>query len=1165
MSDMNVSLKIKATADGEESIRATAAEVEKLGAASQRAAGDAAPLKAGMEQAADGSDKLAASIAHAGHSMAGFVAAAAGVSGLADLTRNTVELADRYGMLSARVKLATESEQEHAAAMTALFDIAQRNSASLEATAELYGKVAVSVREMGGSQADALAMTEAVSQSMRLSGASASAAEGAILQLGQALASGALRGDEFNSIAEASPRLMQALADGLGVARGELRAMAEQGKLTAEVVTQALLSQKEALASEYQQLPDTVGAALQRLRNEWMQMVGEFDQANGVTASLASGISALTTHLDDLAAVAGAVGGAVAAGLAVKGGAALLQFAGDLATAVGKAGGLRAAVNSIPASVKIGVALVGAEIVMANLDTIVEAMSRNSQAAKDAEAAQERVNQQMLEGQRAAVEQAERYRQYRDTVVLAAEQVGGLSEQERARYQEGLEGAVAYERAHISALVKAQALGVNVGTSLAQARDRMAELRQGAIDLELGLELAARGSDTMYASAARLVDAGRFAQGLSNALEYAATKGAEAAGRVDAIAGALDLLDPGSVSALGVAMSTLREQSGQAADLLEDRLAAAIGKMSAVDLTQFGQNIRDAFQTGHLAADDFARLNDQVLAASFTRLGLTAETELGRISPAAQEAIAAVDGIAQALDGAADGAPAKMEALGAAIEAAVNRADSTAALEALRGRVESLGVAGKLSGDQVAQALALIAAKTAEVDPQIQRVEAAFRRLGLQSQSQLRQLAQQAAADFATVAQSGQAAPEQIRAAFQRYAQAAVAANNGVADAQLRAAAATQGLVVAVDKAGQVQVLTAAEATRANLGIVDSQQQVAAGYERIAGAAGTAGDAVGKVGAAAKKTGEQTEQAGAAASSAVSEFDAFASAAQQSIASVNQALSEDIQQAIQGATGGADGLRRALADIDGSGMHQAADEAARLTQQAEAAEQAARAVMRVGMSDAGLGASEFFGGYLGQLKELEAQALRSAAAQIRALRALDDEASRLRSSTAEQNEDLRLQIMELDATEEEMAAARRKRALAQIQLEIKLQEIELRKASLSGDSAAVEIARLELDALREKLKLTDEYYAKKEKKDKEARTRAEREERESAARQREQERRTGADGDAPSRPSAAAPSDARPNITVNVAAPNLSDRAWLDELARKLTTVQQAQTRRGMS
>jgi tape measure domain-containing protein len=122
-----------------------------------------------------------------------------------------VQVADAWNMMAARLKLATAGQREYTVAQQALFDIAQRIGVPIQETATLYGKLQQAVRMLGGEQQDALAITESISQALRLSGASAAEAQASLLQFGQALASGVLRGEEFNSVVENSPRLAQAL------------------------------------------------------------------------------------------------------------------------------------------------------------------------------------------------------------------------------------------------------------------------------------------------------------------------------------------------------------------------------------------------------------------------------------------------------------------------------------------------------------------------------------------------------------------------------------------------------------------------------------------------------------------------------------------------------------------------------------------------------------------------------------------------------------------------------------------------------------------------------------------------------------------------------------------------------------------------------------------
>ncbi|MEF2076554.1 MULTISPECIES: tape measure protein [Pseudomonadota] len=221
--------------------------------------------------------------------------------------RELVEVADQYKNLQARLRLAVTSQDEFNRADAALFEIAQRNRAPLAETVTLYARLAPSVQALGRSQADVLAATDAIGQAVSLSGASSEAAAGALLQLGQAFASGQLRGEEFNSVIEQTPRLAQAIADGMGVPLGSLRALAQEGKITSAAVLDALLKERTRLGEEYASLPDTVSGALTRLKNAFQRAFGERDTSSGLTAGLAQALQLVAQHLELLIDLAGVV------------------------------------------------------------------------------------------------------------------------------------------------------------------------------------------------------------------------------------------------------------------------------------------------------------------------------------------------------------------------------------------------------------------------------------------------------------------------------------------------------------------------------------------------------------------------------------------------------------------------------------------------------------------------------------------------------------------------------------------------------------------------------------------------------------------------------------------------------------------------------------------
>lgn len=274
--------------------RAITSAERSLGELSSTAKTAGAKAAAGMAEVKAGVSAFGDQVAKARTQLLAFLS----INWAAGKVQEIVQIADAWNMMSARLKLATAGQREYTVAQKELFAIAQRSGLAVQETATLYGKLQQAVRMLGGEQKDALTITESISQALRLSGASASEAQSSLLQFGQALASGVLRGEEFNSVVENSPRLAQALADGLNVPIGRLRKLAEEGRLTADVVVNALLSQKDKLATEYAQLPQTVGQAFTRLSNAFGQWISRLDESTGFTKKLAEALTWLAQNLD---------------------------------------------------------------------------------------------------------------------------------------------------------------------------------------------------------------------------------------------------------------------------------------------------------------------------------------------------------------------------------------------------------------------------------------------------------------------------------------------------------------------------------------------------------------------------------------------------------------------------------------------------------------------------------------------------------------------------------------------------------------------------------------------------------------------------------------------------------------------------------------------------
>lgn len=196
-----------------------------------------------------------------------------------------VGLMDSYTKFTAQLKLATTSQKEFNQAYADVERIASIAQASIEETAILYSRVAKSVRDMGGNSKQAADITEALSLALKASGASAQEAATVMLQFSQAMGSGVLQGDEFRSLNEAAPRLMDDLAKSLGVARGELKQMASDGMITSDVLGNSLIKSLERLREDAKKT-QTVGGGWQDVKNQFVLMVGEIDRATGLTKGL---------------------------------------------------------------------------------------------------------------------------------------------------------------------------------------------------------------------------------------------------------------------------------------------------------------------------------------------------------------------------------------------------------------------------------------------------------------------------------------------------------------------------------------------------------------------------------------------------------------------------------------------------------------------------------------------------------------------------------------------------------------------------------------------------------------------------------------------------------------------------------------------------------------
>ncbi|HBW3509348.1 TPA: tape measure protein [Klebsiella pneumoniae] len=248
--------------------------------------------------------------------------------------------ADAWTELNNKVANSVRTGETQAEVMQRIFDVSQATQSSLNGTATLYARLERGTRTYNTSAEDLTRLTTIINQGFAVSGATAQEAENAIIQLSQGIASGVLRGEEFNSVSEQGSRLMVALADSMGVSIGQLRAMATQGQLTTDVVVKGLLSQGDAIGKEFANTTVSIAKGLQVAGNNVTKFFGENSTVKSFAAGFRDSVITISENLETL-------GTALIGAAAIMGG----RFAGALAMATAaQASRVKATIQGIVAT-----------------------------------------------------------------------------------------------------------------------------------------------------------------------------------------------------------------------------------------------------------------------------------------------------------------------------------------------------------------------------------------------------------------------------------------------------------------------------------------------------------------------------------------------------------------------------------------------------------------------------------------------------------------------------------------------------------------------------------------------------------------------------------------------------------------------------------------------
>lgn len=696
--------------------------------------------------------------------------------------------ADEFKVLEARIGLVTSKSGNFTQAFEGVKKIAIETRSNLTATAELFTRVKTATDQLGYSQERALNLTDLVNKSLIVGGGLAASNEAAIYQFNQALQSGVLRGEEFNSVMEQAPRLARALADGLGVNIGKLRAMAGEGKLTSEVIVKALESQSKALNAEFGKMPVTIGQSIENLKTAWTLYIGEADSATGASERVANAIKFVSENLDQIVST-----------LILAGQAFIAYKALNIANVfLDKAAGVKAAQVAITQETASVVANTQAQLANA-------AATRSAAAAKTQLATNTTVAATTATTASGSVmtlisrlgalgvavtavgvliptvfmpigtwfgESIAKLEEYGDTADRVAQKI---KDGEKIDYtdtisaSEKLEFQLANEEARTKTLVEVKK---SFTEAAEKARDKTYQLTEESKKLVKEFdELIKKGAPTKEAL-----------DKISGAMKFDSTKGIN-----DAV----------------TSLNLLREQGKITSEEMQARLVAALdGK----DLLVFQTNAKAAFAGTAQEAAKSAAVTEAVMKAALGRTGLETQQLKGSFSSTFQSASNDVQIVIDNLDTyKAQGVDTGL-ALSANLNNAIDTAQTGAELDYAKGKLVEYGKQGLITGEQVALGLSKIEQKIGQLPDILNPAQAAFNAMGVKTQEQLDSAALSAQANFDVISKSGQATADGIQQAYKLMLDSTIATGDKAKIAVAQAKAASLGLQVQLDATGKATV-----------------------------------------------------------------------------------------------------------------------------------------------------------------------------------------------------------------------------------------------------------------------------------------------------------------------------------------------------------------------
>ena len=282
------------------------------------------------------------------------------------------KLGDEYQSMINKLSLVTENSEQARNRLASLTNVALSSYNSLESVTQLYTRLDMALKQVGGSASEAMQVTQTLSKTVSLAGLNTAEANSALLQISQAFNKGKLDGDEFRTVMETMPPLADAIARKLKVQRGELLKLAPQGKITAQVMKEAIIEMSETIDNKFANLTPTVAMQLQNLQQQAQVYFGAMFKDTGMAENMGKAIQWIANHLELATRLAYSFGLAVAIAMATKTVSSFITVVNGITTAWKGATGAVAVFNAVTKASPIGWIIAGVTALGFVLDSVFD-------------------------------------------------------------------------------------------------------------------------------------------------------------------------------------------------------------------------------------------------------------------------------------------------------------------------------------------------------------------------------------------------------------------------------------------------------------------------------------------------------------------------------------------------------------------------------------------------------------------------------------------------------------------------------------------------------------------------------------------------------------------------------------------------------------------------